>query len=228
MKIGIIGPTKGEIYPFIKEMSDVRVEREAKLDFHIGKYAGVDTAAVCSGICKVNAAIAAQILIDRCGVSQILVTGIAGAIAGLKIRDTVIVSQSAYHDVAEDVLTKYHPFMETVWFPANPDIVRGILNAVKSAEHEGNVFIGKAVTGEYFVDQEGRDKIIEKFDPLCVDEETAAVAHVCSANSIPFAAIRSISDTSDESGLATAIKNSDSASDMSLKVLKIYLNSLRP
>jgi adenosylhomocysteine nucleosidase len=225
MKIGIIGPTESEIFPFIDEMSDVYVERRAKLDFHIGKYAGIDIVAVCSGICKVNAAIAAQIIIDGFNAAQVFITGAAGAIDhNLSICDTVIVSQSAYHDVSDIVLTKYHPFMKTVWFNADATLAKDILGAVKGTEHEKSVFIGRAVTGETFIDQDGRPEIIEKFDPMCVDEETTAVAHVCFVNSVPFAAIRSMSDTPNESGIDVAHKYFAAASDKSLAVLKIYLN----
>ena len=48
------------------------------------------------------------------------------------------------------------------------------------------------VTGEVFVTDEGRQKIKEQFSPLTVDMETASIAHVCYANSIPFISIRSI------------------------------------
>ena len=40
----------------------------------------------------------------------------------------------------------------------------------------------------------------DAFDPLSVDMETGSIAHVCYANSVPFLAIRSITDTADHSG----------------------------
>ena len=45
---------------------------------------------------------------------------------------------------------------------------------------------------------EMKDKLIEKYHPLSVDMETAAIAHVCYANHIPFLAVRAITDTADE------------------------------
>lgn len=82
------------------------------------------------------------------------------------------------------------------------------------------------VTGEAFIDQDGREEIIENHNPLCVDMETASIAHVCYVNQIPFAAIRSISDTPHESGNESFEKHVIQAASASIQVLKNYLKSI--
>ncbi len=224
MKIGIIGPCEPEIMPFIQGISGAKVQRHAMLDFHIGKYAGIDVIALFCGVCKVNAAIAAQVLIDRYGVTHMIVTGVAGAIdEKLKILDTVIATEVAYHDVADGILTGYHPWMETVYFHTD-EALRERMHAVCAGDP--TVVFGKMVTGEAFIEQDGRKEIMERHDPLCVDMETASIAHVCYVNEIPFIAIRSISDTPHESGSESFEKHVDWASLKSIEVLKKYLDFL--
>ena len=224
MCIGIIGATENEIAPFISTMHSIKTEEYAMLSFHIGKYADINVIALFCGVCKVNAAIAAQILIDRYQVGKIIVIGVAGAISHeLRIGDTVISSDIAYHDVADEILTQYHPWMKSIYFSADEDMVRGISEA-NTDEH--SVIVGRIVTGEAFIDQDGRKGIIEKYDPLCVDMETAGIAHVCYVNSIPFAAIRSMSDTPHESGSNAFEKYGKAAAEKSVRVLTRYLRRL--
>jgi len=66
--------------PFIYKMDSKIIEESAKLKFHIGTYLGIDVVSLFCGVCKVNAAIATQILISKYDVTHILVVGVAGAI----------------------------------------------------------------------------------------------------------------------------------------------------
>ncbi len=221
---GIIGAIEKEISPFIASMSDIQIEKHAMLSFHKGTYKHLDVIALFCGVGKVNAAIAAQILIDTYQVSQIIMVGTAGAISGtLHIGDTVISSETAYHDMADEILTEYHPWMKSIYFTADKNLVNEIS---KANAHDNSVVIGRMVTGEAFIHQNGRKEIIEKYNPLCVDMETASVAHVCYVNAIPFAAIRSISDTPSEGGNDTFEKHVETAVKKSIAVLRNYLDSL--
>ena len=224
MKIGIIGPCDFEIQPFIAEMIDLKVDTHAMLDFYLGKYRNIDIVAVRCGICKVNAAIATQLLIDKYDVDQVIVTGVAGAIdEDLKIFDTVICSEVAYHDVSDEILTKYHPKLEGLYFSTSKDLSCKITSA--SADDD-SVSTGKMVTGEIFITENGRKEIIEKYNPMCVDMETGSIAHVCHVNKMPFAAIRSMSDSPQESGEDVFAKYCGDAALKSIKVLKRYLDAL--
>ena len=64
MKIGILCASDEELAPFLPCIEDDTVVERAKLCFHCGRIGSADVAAVFSGVCKVNAAIAAQTLID--------------------------------------------------------------------------------------------------------------------------------------------------------------------
>lgn len=61
------------------------------LKFYSGVYEGIEVVSVFCGVCKVNAAIATQILIDKFQVTHMVLTGVAGALNKyLKIGDVVI------------------------------------------------------------------------------------------------------------------------------------------
>ncbi len=227
MRIGIIGPTEGEINPFIEELAHVKVEKHALLTFHAAPYENIEVVCVCSGICKVNAAMATQLLIDKYNVTHVIVIGVAGAIdENLHICDTIIPTEVSYHDVDENFLRDYHPNITSKDFNVNHGLLEKFKVLKDKEQYKDNMFFGKIVTGEAFIDQDGRDEIIQIHSPSCVDMETGAIAHVCAANDIPFIAIRSMSDTVNQSGEGSFIANYKVSTQKSIDVLKDFLGSL--
>ena len=227
MKIGIIGPTENEIMSFIEDIIIKEKNEIAMLTFYSGIYNEIEVVALYCGVCKVNAAIATQILIDKFNVTHVIVTGVAGAIdKSLKIGDTVISTEVAHHDVTENILTEYHPWMESAYFRADEEMINIAKRVVSTNKFPQAIYFGKIVTGEAFITDNGRDEIKSKFNPLCVDMETASIGHVAYVNKVPFIAIRSMSDTEDESGVEVFEENCKEASKNSLNILKKLLEEL--
>ena len=191
------------------------------LQFHEGWIEGVPVVALYSGVCKVNAAIAAQILIDRYDVSALVNAGTAGGMdPGIQLFDTVISTQVAYHDVADDILTEFHPWMPSIYF----DVDKNMIDVAKSVSGKlPHVYLGRMVTGEQFITDGLRERINAKFAPLSVDMETGSIAHVCYVNRVLFIAIRSITDTADHQGIenfeANCAKAAVIAKDITLEFL---------
>ncbi|MDO4295727.1 MAG: 5'-methylthioadenosine/adenosylhomocysteine nucleosidase [bacterium] len=227
MKIGILCAGDEELAPFLPLIKDGKTTEKAKLHFytgHMGDMDGIEVVTLFSGVCKVNAAIATQLLIDEFGVDIILNAGTAGGMAEeLEIFDTVISTELCYHDVAEDILTEFHPWMNSVFFAADSKLVQLSKSAVAKISPIGKVVWGRMVTGESFISEEGRQEICEKFAPLTVDMESASVAHVCYVNNIPFLSIRCITDTANHSGIdnfdENCAKASSIAKDITLALL---------
>lgn len=224
MKVGIVCAGDDELAPFLPLIEHCTVTERAKLKFYEGQIHGREVVALFSGVCKVNAAIAAQILIDFYGVTMIFNAGTAGGMdPKLRIFDTVIATEVCYHDVAQDVLTEFHPWMKTVFFETDHTCIERSKAAVKHMELAGNVFWGRMVTGEMFIDDEGREKINAAYAPLTVDMETAGFAHVCYVNDIPFVAIRCVTDTAEHSGVqnfeANCAKAAAIAKDITIALL---------
>mgnify|MGYP000731808307 CR=1 FL=1 len=89
--IGIIGAMEEEVAALKSEMADAKVTEFASMTFYKGTLCGKDTVVVRSGIGKVNAAICAQILVDKFGVDTLINTGIAGSLdARIDIGDMVM------------------------------------------------------------------------------------------------------------------------------------------
>lgn len=223
-KIGILCAGDDELAPFLPLLDRRSVRRQAMLTIHEGWISSVPAAALYSGVCKVNAAIAAQVLIDSCRVEAIINAGTAGGIdPSISIFDTVISTETAYHDVAEDILTEFHPWMDSIWFPGDPFLLS---LATQAAQDSGRpVRFGRMVTGEAFLSGPGTEAVRSAFHPLCADMESAAVAHVCHANGIPFLSIRTITDSADRSA-ACFEENCRRASEIAAQVTHALLKRL--
>ncbi len=224
MKIGIICASDDEFAPFLPVIENKKVTEKAMLKVYEGNIGSVEVAALYSGVCKVNASIAAQVLADCFGVTAVINSGTAGATdEKLRIFDTVISTECCYHDVAEDILTEFHPWLKSPFFESSPELLKSAKAVVKK-EGSKNVFFGRTVTGESFISDGGRAEIVKKFAPLSVDMETAAIAHVCYANGLPFLSVRTITDTAAHDAGAlfeeNCVKASRTAADLTVKIIR--------
>ncbi len=221
-KIGIICAADTELEPFLALIDPKETYEKAMLRFHKGSIGQMEVIAVYSGVCKVNAAIAAQVMIDCFQVEAIINGGTAGGMdASVQLFDTVISEVMCYHDVEEEVLTQFHPWLDTIWFPAGD----GLLSAAKEYAKtiDAPVRFGRMATGEQFIADEKRDEINAQFVPLSVDMETTAIAQVCHANDVPFLAVRSVTDTADHRGNENFEKNCARASGLSAEITVGFL-----
>lgn len=227
MRVGIICAGDREVAPFLPIICECKTTEKAMLKFYEGTISNVEVVVLFSGVCKVNAAIATQILIDTYHVNTIINAGVAGGMnEKLEIFDTVISTEVAYHDVAPNILTEFHPWLETVFFKADQGLLSVAKKAVDKLEQNYKVFWGRMVTGEAFIADEGREKINEQFEPLTVDMETASIAHVCYVNNIPFISVRSITDTASHSGTGHFEENCEKAARIAKDITVALLTEL--
>ncbi len=225
MKYGLITANDNELKPFLKEIELTRTVDDTMLKVYEGTLGGKDVVMLYSGACKVNAGIATQILIDHYKVDAVINPGVAGGMdPKVKILDTVVSTEVAYHDVADFILTGFHPWMKDAFFRADEALLSTARKALENYPSEGKIYFGRTVTGEAFIENEGRDKINEMFHPLSVDMETGAMAHACYVNKIPFLSIRCITDTAEYSGDAAYEENLEAATE---NVKNITLQVLR-
>lgn len=227
MKIGILCASDEELAPFLPMIETCKVTEKAMLKFYEGTIGGVELVTLFSGVCKVNAAIASQILIDSFGVRAIINSGVAGGMnPKLQIFDTVISTEVCYHDVAEDILTEFHPWMDSAFFQADNKLVELSKTAANRIKTKGTIYWGRMVTGESFIANEGRQEINDRFSPLSVDMENASIAHVCYVNNIPFISVRCITDTASYSGNEHFEENVMKASDIAAEVTVSLIREL--
>lgn len=226
MKVGILCAGDREVIPFIPMIKDVRVSEKAMLRVYEGTIEGVSVAALFSGVCRVNAAVAAQILIDTYHCDAVINAGTAGGMAsGVGLLDVVVGTEAVYHDVEVDVLAEFSPMEKIRIFRADENMLS--LARKVAAEFERPVHFGRMATGEKFIADDGRDEINASFAPLSVDMETAAVAHVCRVNRMPFIAVRCVTDTADNSGDGAFWENLEPASRISAEFVRRMLKEMK-
>lgn len=224
-KLGILCASDTELTPFFKHILSMKTMKKAMLTFYAGYIGQMDIVAVYSGVCKVNAAIAAQLLIDIFHVDGIINGGTGGGMdESVQLFDTVISDKIVYHDVDKDILTGFHPWLKENYFQSD----RKLLAIAKKycLIASSPILFGTVATGEQFIEEEKREEINKKFKPLSVDMETASIAHVCYVNDIPFMSVRTITDTAVHKGVENFEKNCEIASQKSAEIVLGILDQL--
>lgn len=202
--IGIIGAMEDEVAELKKSMEIEEVVSATSLSFCRGKLSGKEVVVVRSGIGKVNAAVCAQILVDRFGVDVIINTGIAGSLdAAIDIGDIVISTDAVEHDMDASTFgdpVGQIPQMDTFSFPADEKLVKLAKEVNEKANPDIRTWTGRIVSGDQFVSSsEKKEQLISLFDAKCTEMEGAAIAHTAYLNKISCVIIRAISDKADNS-----------------------------
>lgn len=220
-KAGIICASDSELKPFLSDLKKIKKTEKALLSFYEGELYGFPAVILYSGVGKVNAAVAAQLMTDFYSPDFIVNAGTCGGIAeNISIFDTVITAKCAYHDTDKDILTEFHPFLPDIYFKSDAGLLKaaGII-----ARNDRSVHIGTTVTGDRFIGDTAREQINTEFSPLSVDMETAAIAHVCHVNKLPFIALRTVTDNADHSGADSFEANCIKAAEISESFVKKLL-----
>lgn len=220
MKIGILGALDIEVALLVEHM---QVECETKLmgtTFYSGTLAGCPVVVAVMSIGKVNAALCTSLMVREFGAQAIINVGIAGAIAdGLGVMDVVVSNDVVFHD-AEPLMSKYYPFK--LKFEADKVLAEMALDACNEVmSGKGHMFkMGLIATGDQFVSSsEQRESIKQRFYPLCVEMEGAAVAHAAYVNGAPFVVIRTMSDSADDNAGTTYDNFSERAAYQSASIV---------
>lgn len=202
-KLGIIGAMAVEIAALKDAMQNVTTTCQTGMEFYEGKLEGLDVVVVQCGVGKVNAAMCAQILCDRFGVTHLVNTGIAGSLCTeLDIADLVVSQDAIYHDFDLRFWNRpigQVPGMDVTAFPADKAMMDWAFAAAE-AVNPGHTRIGRVASGDQFIcSKEQKDKIIADTAAICAEMEGAAIAHTAYRNGVPFVILRAISDKADDS-----------------------------
>ena len=222
MKIGILCATEGELLPLVQAMEAAQKTTYLMRDFYEGTLDGVPVTAVIGGIGKVNAAITAQSLILCYGAELLLFTGIAGGLDDrLAIGDVVIGDQVAHHDLDMTMMNNdQFPGLPTDWFVPDPRLL-ALCQGLGT-----NIHLGRIVSGEVFVTGAQREDLIQRFHPLCVDMESAAVCQVCWFHKTPVLIIRALSDRADEDAVEVYFSNKEGSCRSASEVVRELVRRL--
>ena len=150
--------------------------------------------AYAGGVGKVNAAMSAQLFIDRYHPDWIVNAGVAGSFLDLPIGTIVLADCFVQHDVDTTPMGDPIGLVSTVnrvEFPTSEIEKASAILTDLSVDFR----TGKVATGEVFMTKGQRaDWVAKTFSPTLCEMEGGAIAQVCLRNGVKFTALKSVSD----------------------------------
>jgi adenosylhomocysteine nucleosidase len=247
MYLGIISAMPDEIHSVLDSMTDVTTATHGNRTFYKGNLYNKPVILVFSNWGKVAAATTATQLIESYKVTEIIFTGVAGALKEhLNIGDVVVGTHLYQHDMDARPLFKQFeiPIIKKTFFETNATLTQQLRMATeKYLESFYNnldttftkefgiknpkTYVGGIASGDQFISsiKKIEDLNISLPDALCVEMEGAAVAQVCYDYKIDFGIVRTISDKAKETASIDFQKFSKIvASKYALGILKIFFS----
>ncbi len=230
MTIGIIGAMEEEV-AILKEMMEGPKETViAGCRFYEGRISGCDAVLVQSGIGKVNAAIAATLLIQLFSPEAVLNTGSAGGIGdGLEVGTVVLSTDVTHHDA--DVTAFGYALGQLpggpVTYQSDERLLAVAREAVEAIGRHASA-TGLIASGDVFMSDPARVFAVKKQFPelIAAEMEAAAVGQVCHAFRVPFVVIRALSDIAGKESSLTFDEFLPAAAQHSSEVVAQVLSKL--
>lgn len=230
--IGIICAMAIEVDGLKALMSDVEETTYANMIFSKGFIGNTEIVAAECGIGKVNAAMCAQIMIDRYAPDVIINSGVAGAAnEEVKICDMVIGTEVLEHDmntsaIGDPIGLISLPEGNRTYFACDEEVSGKIYSICKNVEG-ANTFRGRIASGDLFVSRRSKRQLLNiRFEAIACEMEGGAVGHVCYRNKVPFCVFRVISDDFSKNKGMDYLAFSRIAAERSVKVIKEYIASM--
>ena len=194
--VGVIIAMERELEPYIRNGIWERSEYKGKI-FYTGEIENEKCVICFAGVGKVNAAYSATLVIERFSPEFIINTGTSGGLTVLKSKDIVIAEKTVQHDFDTTALGDPLGFVGSpvsmVYFPTDKKLSDIFRKALPEAHY------GVVACGDSFI--AGRDKaefIVNNFNAIACDMESAAISQVCHMAKVPCVIIRGVSDTAEE------------------------------
>ena len=220
-RLGLVFAMAEEQQGLTEHLQDVQIHRIGKREYRSGTLWGVPCVCVLSGIGKVAAASTVTSLIQHFGVTEIVLSGVAGgADSSLRVGDIVIADALIQHDMnAFPIFPKFEiPRSGKSRFASSSQLSQQLnLAAQHFLQKEMDQHISAASRKQFKLYQvqivngliASGDQFIQDLkvlanlkqelpDLMAVEMEGAAIAQVCDDFEIPFAIMRTISDEANE------------------------------
>jgi adenosylhomocysteine nucleosidase len=220
--IGIMGAMPEEIDGVTSLLTNIREFSSGRRTYFTGQHRGIDTVVVFSRWGKVAAATTVSTLIHEFSITELLFTGVAGAIhPDVKIGDIVIAKRLIHHDLdVRPIIKQYEiPLLDRIYIETSESRLLSAEKAINTLLENKylhvaigdeeltrfnivspKLYTGDVASGDQFFYKSSQKHALHSQlpDVLCVEMEGAAVAQVCYEHDIPFTIIRTISDDADE------------------------------
>lgn len=200
-KIGIIGAMEVEIEEIKKNMNVMQTTAIAGMKFYRGTLENTEVVLAQSGIGKVFAAACTQAMVMNFAPDCIINIGVCGGLSNeLKTGDIILGDKVVQYDM--DTSAIGDPIgiisgINKIYFDCDCEVNSSVENILK--DKNINYKKGVVATGDKFINDSALvDWLRENFDAIGGDMESASIGHVCYINNVPFAILRSMSDSGDE------------------------------
>ncbi len=221
MPIAIMSAMSEENAALVEAMTISDTVETGQRIYHRGTLWNQDVVVVFSHWGKVAAASTVTYLIANMKVSEVIFTGVAGAVdRGLKVGDVVIGSNLYQHDMDARPIIRRHeiPLLGQIALPSDEHRRQLLLTATQRflatgitlslpretidefSLHSPQAVVAGIASGDQFISRKAAVQDLRERlpDVACVEMEGAAVAQVCLEFDIPFSVVRTISDSADE------------------------------
>lgn len=219
MPLGVMGAMPEEIDALLPQIREQRAFDRAGRRFIHGSVHGVAIVVVFSRWGKVAAASTATELIVAHGVDRLVFSGVAGSLReDVMVGDVVVATSLSQHDLDASPFfpPRVIPLLGVDSVPTDVEMSSGLVRAAEDylkedADREwrmitkrplraGRVHRGDITSGDQVISSaEARIAVAARAPTaLCVEMEGAAAGQVCFEHGVPFACVRTISDSADE------------------------------
>jgi adenosylhomocysteine nucleosidase len=225
--IGLISALEEELQRLLQHADIEQTVVQSGITFYLGTFEQRKAILLRTGVGKVNAAVATQILIDRFGVNSVVFTGLAGALVpNLCQGDVVVSSFVVQHDIDLTAFGRRPGEIPelTRMFEADPRLVRTVCDAWEGLEEreevDSQLLVGTIATGDSFIADARRIRYLQReFGAVATEMEGGAVGQVCVMNRVPFVVVRVISDSSEGGAAGEFVLFLEHASELTCRLL---------
>jgi len=232
--IGLISALEEEIALLIENLENENIVVHSGLEFHLGTLAGHEVVLLRSGVGKVNAAVATQILIDRFNVKAVVFSGLAGALVShLKPGDVVVSNSVVQYDIDLTAFGRRPGEIPDLnrMFDADSRLIHAVCDAFeetsKDNSNDSQLLVGTIATGDTFVSDPDKIRWLQReFGAVATEMEGGAVGQVCHMNRVPFVIIRIISDSASDAAAREFIVFLSEASQLSYNIINTFIKNI--
>jgi len=248
MVVGIISAMQEEMQTLIENLQESVTSTKGMRTYYSGKLFNTNVVLVFSRWGKIAATTTVTQLINDYEISEIIFTGVAGAISkDLSIGDIIIGKHLYQHDLdASPLFKKFEvPLLNKLYFETSPthreQLYKSTQIFLNSYSHlidtekaqsfnitSPKVIISDIASGDQFIsDTNAVSKLSTELPTIsCVEMEGAAVAQVCYEYDIPFSIMRIISDKANDNAHIDFPKFAkEIASHYALRILENYCDA---
>lgn len=219
MDAGFVVPLEAEAKPLLEQLKNKKEIFLKSRTVITGNFGKKKIGIIISGCGKIKSASATQLLIDNFPATYYVHFGTAGAISpNLKIGDIIVAQEVVEHDVVELFPKQIPPPIHLTSL--------NLISEIKKLRLVSTLF-GRILSGdEDIIDTERKIILMNDFQGLSVDWESAGFCATCNLNTVPMIVIRGISDLAYEYTTKEYMDNQVKVVNDMIKVILVIINNL--